>query len=134
MGVKRLFQPKIRAGGKGARLESNAGLLGLCAEWKGTACQTRHDPDDLLVVSSDGVTDAPRGEEDFGEDRLIETLLPLRNEPAGTIVSRLPDEVQEFSTGDQTWPPAEIERPISIQARRRSLSRRSAKNTFRRDW
>jgi len=53
------------------------------------------------VVYSDGVTEANRGEEEFGEARLIDELRVNRRRPVAEIVPAVLASVQQFSTGDQ---------------------------------
>ncbi len=58
-------------------------------------------PGDLLATLSDGVTEATRGEEEYGEARLIQLL---RNHPhvrAEHFVTVILPNVQEFSGGVQ---------------------------------
>ena len=56
---------------------------------------------DLLAVFSDGVTEAARDEDEFGEDRLIDLLQAYRDLPADEIVAKVLDCVQQFSGGTQ---------------------------------
>ena len=60
------------------------------------------DPGDVLVIFSDGVTEAACGVEEYGEDRLIEALLNLKDDPANRIVSGILNQVQEFSGSAQS--------------------------------
>ena len=84
-----------------ARLEATSTVVGAFPEWHATLGQSRLDPGDLLVVFSDGVTEANRGEEEFGETRLIAALRSAASLPAGEIVPAILGCVQEFSAGDQ---------------------------------
>jgi sigma-B regulation protein RsbU (phosphoserine phosphatase) len=88
--------------GSVVRLESTATVLGAFGQWQGSACRKRLDPEDVLAIFSDGITEATCGEEEFGEDRLIEELLNRNGEPASAIVSRILKRVQEFSRGGQS--------------------------------
>jgi sigma-B regulation protein RsbU (phosphoserine phosphatase) len=91
----------IRADGTVARLQPTATVIGAFEQWSASACHARLDPGDLLVVFSDGVTEAPRGEEDFGERRLIELLTAANGNAAQDVVSAIVADVQEFSEGAQ---------------------------------
>jgi sigma-B regulation protein RsbU (phosphoserine phosphatase) len=56
------------------------------------------EPGDLLVLFTDGITEATdaRGQE-FGEERLLVLLRSLRDRPAAAVVERVFQEVGEFS-------------------------------------
>jgi steroid delta-isomerase-like uncharacterized protein len=58
------------------------------------------DPDDVLVLFSDGVTDAlnPSGEE-FGEDRLESFAIRNRDLPPSVFVERLLETIRSFTVG-----------------------------------
>jgi phosphoserine phosphatase RsbU/P len=91
----------LRHDGSIRRLEATATVIGAFARWQASACRARLEPGDLLVVFSDGVTEAPRGEEEFGEHRLIEALVACNGSPVKSIVSGILGRVQEFSEGAQ---------------------------------
>jgi uncharacterized protein (TIGR02246 family) len=58
------------------------------------------DPGDVLVVFSDGITEAPNGEgAEFGEARLVSSITANRDASAQTVLERLLADVQEFSRG-----------------------------------
>jgi serine phosphatase RsbU (regulator of sigma subunit) len=55
-------------------------------------------PGDMLVVFSDGVTEAfNEGHEQYGEERLIETIRELRGRPARQVVDGIVDRVKTFA-------------------------------------
>jgi sigma-B regulation protein RsbU (phosphoserine phosphatase) len=57
-------------------------------------------PGDLLVLYSDGVTEANNASfDEFGEDRLIEVLKQHRDEPAAAIVEAVTKALTEFAAG-----------------------------------
>ena len=91
----------LRAGGSVTRLEATATVIGAFEEWQGTACRAPLAPGDLLVVYSDGVTEANCGEEEFGEARLIRELQQDGRRPAAEVVHAILDSVQKFSPGAQ---------------------------------
>jgi sigma-B regulation protein RsbU (phosphoserine phosphatase) len=78
-------------------------MLGAFARWtcKESAVDLRRG--DTLIVYSDGVTEAgiERGE-DFGEDRLIETLRALQGQTAAEIVKGINDAVSRYSGASRT--------------------------------
>ena len=64
----------LRAGGTINRLKSTAMVIGLFEKWDCGAREIQLEPGDLLAIFSDGVTEAMRGEEEFGEARFMEHL------------------------------------------------------------
>jgi phosphoserine phosphatase RsbU/P len=55
-------------------------------------------PGDLLALFSDGVTEAhDKDDNEFGEERLAEFMLPIRNEPAETLVDKIFCELDRFA-------------------------------------
>ena len=57
-------------------------------------------PGDLLVIYSDGVTEATNtAEEEYGEERLAEVLRSRRGEPAAAIVDAVTESLQQFTSG-----------------------------------
>jgi sigma-B regulation protein RsbU (phosphoserine phosphatase) len=90
-----------RAGGI-ERLESTATVLGVFEVWECSVGDVEVRGGDLLVVFSDGVTEAMRGDEEFGEARLLEVLQAENQLPPGDIVGRVFDEVKRFS-GSEQW-------------------------------
>ena len=92
----------LRQDGTVERLNPTATVIGAFEQWQGSVCQTQLAPGDLLVIFSDGVTEAMRGEEEFGEDRLLAELNRCRSLPAGEIVAAILGVVQQFSGGAQS--------------------------------
>jgi serine phosphatase RsbU (regulator of sigma subunit) len=67
----------------------------------------RHEQDqaviasgDRIVLFTDGVSEARRGEEEFGDDRLIELLLRSRQLGAHELQERILHALREFTAGD----------------------------------
>ncbi len=89
----------VRQGGAVERLEATATVVGLFERWICDTGRVRMAPGDLLAVFSDGVSEAMRGEEEFGEARLLEALRSEIGRPAGEMVERILAQVQEFSAG-----------------------------------
>lgn len=71
--------------------------LGVVPEVTITCVELELKPDDLIVMYTDGVTEAfnPQDEE-FGEERLMVFLQKHRNDPVQEIIDGLVDEVRSF--------------------------------------
>lgn len=78
-------------------------MVGLFEEWECEAAHTRLEEGDLLVLFSDGITEAfsERGEE-FGEARLLEALRGHRALPITALVDDVIARVQEFGARQQS--------------------------------
>jgi sigma-B regulation protein RsbU (phosphoserine phosphatase) len=96
----------VHHAGEVEKLEGTGLILGIlpAAQYEQRAC--RLEPGDVVVLFSDGVTEAARPgiDEEFGEDRLARTLAELRNESAQSIVESINQRVHEFTGGA---PPAD---------------------------
>jgi sigma-B regulation protein RsbU (phosphoserine phosphatase) len=92
----------LRADGTVDRLSPTGPALGLFEDWECEASEAILCHGDLLVVFSDGVTEAwnAAGEE-FGEARLIEVLWESRHQPVDAIVDATLDRVVRFSGSEQ---------------------------------
>jgi sigma-B regulation protein RsbU (phosphoserine phosphatase) len=92
----------IRAGGKVERLRATATVLGLFENWECPMAEQILHPGDTLVVYSDGVTEARSDEgEEFGEARLIESILKGRHLSPLALLNWLLETVQKFSGSEQ---------------------------------
>lgn len=83
-------------------LASTATVLGLFEEWNCAVEQRNICSGDILALYTDGVTEAfnDAGEE-FGEERLIETLRQNSERCPERIIAAIVDEVRRFSPGEQ---------------------------------
>jgi serine phosphatase RsbU (regulator of sigma subunit)/predicted enzyme related to lactoylglutathione lyase len=108
----------LRRDGTLDRLEPTSTVLGLFRQWECAVGECRLEPDDLLALYTDGVTEAfdDAGEE-FGEQRLVDALRRHRDQPPESLLSCLVDEVRSFSPHEQH------DDLTLIVARRRSSSR-----------
>jgi PAS domain S-box-containing protein len=61
--------------------------------------ETELEPGDLLVLYTDGVTEARKGDELFGEERLRELLSSMAGLDAGDVAERLENAVLDFQGG-----------------------------------
>jgi serine phosphatase RsbU (regulator of sigma subunit) len=92
----------VRRNGGIERLEATATVLGAFEEWECALGRAQLAAGDLLVAYSDGVTEARRGSEEFGEERLIEVLGSCAESTPEAIVSAILERVQEFGAGDRS--------------------------------
>jgi serine phosphatase RsbU (regulator of sigma subunit) len=90
----------IRANGTSEWLEGGGPVLGILPGIKYEKQQATLREGDVVLLYSDGITEAnnPGGEE-FGEKRLLESLLPLRHESIQAILQGLIQTVQEWMSG-----------------------------------
>ena len=92
----------LRVDGRVERLECTAAVLGLFREWQCRIAERRLFAGDLLAIYTDGITEAfNEGDEEFGEQRLIDALQTHRALPATQLVAAILDEVRRFSTREQ---------------------------------
>jgi phosphoserine phosphatase RsbU/P len=90
----------VRASGEVESLSGGGPVLGIIPFATYQQQSTRFEPGDLLVIYSDGVTEANNiSEEEFGEDRLVEVLRSHRAQPAGTIVNVVMEALGQFTMG-----------------------------------
>jgi len=93
----------LRSNGCVERLEATATVLGLFEEWDCSVSEKQMSPGDVLVIYTDGISEAAAGEEEeeFGDDRLIASMKTHQGKPAGNILDEIVAEVQRFSRGEQ---------------------------------
>ncbi len=103
------------ASGEILRLEEGGPVLGILPALTFQQHGCRFEPGDVLLMYSDGVTEAvnPEGEE-YGDERLAQVLLRTRSVSAETLVGAVHDAVEEWIAGQ---PPAD---DITVVAARRS--------------
>jgi sigma-B regulation protein RsbU (phosphoserine phosphatase) len=93
----------LRANGNADRLPPTAAVIGLFDEWESTIAETRIDAGDTLVIFTDGITEAMRGEdEEFGEERLFETIRTHRIAPSAVLLNATVSAVKAFSGASQS--------------------------------
>jgi phosphoserine phosphatase RsbU/P len=88
----------LRATGEVEHLEPTATMLGAFRNWNCGESVVEMRQRDILIIYSDGVTEAgiDRGEE-FGDERLIAVLREYSSLPAGALVQKIVDDVSAFS-------------------------------------
>ncbi len=95
----------LRANGEIERLNATATVLGLFEEWDCDAVDCQLGPGDVLVIYTDGVSEAGESDDDdseeFGEERLMAAIRNHRQRPAGELLEEILSEVQQFSHGHQ---------------------------------
>ncbi len=90
----------VRAAGEVAVLEGGGPPLGIRRDARYEEYRGRLGPGEMLVVYSDGVTEATNAaEEEFGEARLGEVLCANRARPAVQVVEAVRQAVADFTAG-----------------------------------
>jgi serine phosphatase RsbU (regulator of sigma subunit)/catechol 2,3-dioxygenase-like lactoylglutathione lyase family enzyme len=85
------------------RLESTGTVLGLFRDWDCVVEERALCPGDTLAIYTDGITEAFNdADEEFGEERLIDSLRRHRELPAEGMVAAVVDEVRRFSGQEQS--------------------------------
>jgi serine phosphatase RsbU (regulator of sigma subunit) len=88
----------LRSGGEVERLESTCTVVGLFQDWSCQLEQVHLMPLDLLVLYTDGITEAfNHADEEFGEGRLIESLRRHSDKRPDSIIASVVEELREFS-------------------------------------
>lgn len=92
----------FRSDGSIEQLAATATVIGLFPKWQ---CDTRTivlEPNDVLVIYTDGVTEANDvGGSEFGEERLKQTVGAKSERSAQEILNAIQDAVQKFSPSEQ---------------------------------
>jgi sigma-B regulation protein RsbU (phosphoserine phosphatase) len=77
-------------------------VLGLFLKWESTIDEEKLHPGDLLVICTDGVTEAPNPHgEEYGEGRLAELIQGNRDLPVTELLAAIQASVREFSGATQ---------------------------------
>ncbi len=87
----------VKASGEITRLDVGGPLLGVIADAPYAQLETPFEPGDALVLFSDGVSEARRGDEEFGDHALDAALDDLAGQPAEAIVDRLGGAVLDYA-------------------------------------
>jgi len=92
----------VRRDGTVERLAATSTVLGLFPQWECSVGESRLEPEDVLALYTDGVTEAfdDAGEE-FGEERLLDALCRHRDRPPESLLASLLNEVRSFSPHEQ---------------------------------
>jgi PAS domain S-box-containing protein len=104
--------PLLVRGGRPVPVGAPCQLLGLDARASWRTVTLSLEPDDLLVLYTDGVTDAQGRDERFGEERLVATLAGARE--ANEAVARIEHALHRFGEG----PARDDTAVLAVQRRR----------------
>jgi serine phosphatase RsbU (regulator of sigma subunit) len=90
----------VRASGEAEMLEGGGPVLGILPIAPYGQMQSRLENGDMLVLYSDGVTEATNlNQEEFDEPRFIEVLKANRQKPAAEIVTAVTKALSDFAAG-----------------------------------
>jgi phosphoserine phosphatase RsbU/P len=92
----------LRASGEVQHLEPTASVIGLSSHWECSTETVTLQPDDVLVIYTDGVTEAnDTDDNEFGEDRLAQVVRQHRGADPAQLLVAIQNAVQKFSAGEQ---------------------------------
>jgi sigma-B regulation protein RsbU (phosphoserine phosphatase) len=92
----------LRAGGTVERLQPTAMVIGLVEPWGCDVGEVVLHPGDLLVAYSDGISEATdEDDNEFGDERLLETVAAFRAGPLPELLDVAFDAVRRFGNGEQ---------------------------------
>ncbi|MDH3890742.1 MAG: SpoIIE family protein phosphatase [candidate division Zixibacteria bacterium] len=86
----------VRADGSHEHLEPSGIMIGAFGAFEWPEQTAKLEPGDLIFVFSDGVTEADRGGEQFGEKRTEQLVTAVRSEGSQQIVDKLMGSINEF--------------------------------------
>jgi len=93
----------LRQDGSVERLGSTCTVLGLFKEWDCSTGECSIAPGDTFALYTDGITEAfDTSGEEFGEQRLIDSLRRHREKTSPGLVAALMDDVKSFSPNEQS--------------------------------
>jgi phosphoserine phosphatase RsbU/P len=94
----------LRAGGAVEKLGSTSSVIGFTAEWECTTEIVKLHANDLLVIYTDGVTEAnDSAGNEFGEARLAQVVRENASASPEELLSAIQQAVQKFSAGEQQF-------------------------------
>ena len=95
----------LRKNGNVERLAATATVLGLFEQWDCEVVDCKLAPGDVLVIYTDGVSEAGESDdgdaEEFGEERLMAAIRKCQQQSASEILDNILREVQQFSPDEQ---------------------------------
>jgi len=92
----------LRSDGSVDRLESTCTVLGIFKNWECAVGESSLRRGDLLALYTDGVTESmDHSFEEFGEDRLVDSLRRHRQHAPQSVLTRVVADVRSFSPQEQ---------------------------------
>jgi serine phosphatase RsbU (regulator of sigma subunit)/predicted enzyme related to lactoylglutathione lyase len=92
----------LRPSGQVEWLHSTGTVLGLFEEWDSPIKECQLHPGDIVALYTDGVTESFNERlEEFGEDRLIDSLQRKATLPTKALLSSVIDDIKRFSPSEQ---------------------------------
>jgi serine phosphatase RsbU (regulator of sigma subunit) len=92
----------LRKDGCVERLHATSPVVGLFSEWECPTADLQLSSGDLFALYTDGITEAfNHRDEEFGEERLIDTLQRCRDRSPNELIAAVFDEVKQFSPHEQ---------------------------------
>ena len=84
------------------RLDPTATVLGIFKKWDCELGERTIHPGDTLVLYTDGITESfNQTQDEYGESRLIESLLRHRSQPSQSLLQNIVADVRQFSPHEQ---------------------------------
>ncbi len=81
---------------------STTTVLGLFKDWAGPTVECQLCPGDIIALYTDGVTESCNAAgEEFGEQRLVESVRKYREQAAQPLVASIIADIQRFSPEEQ---------------------------------
>jgi serine phosphatase RsbU (regulator of sigma subunit)/catechol 2,3-dioxygenase-like lactoylglutathione lyase family enzyme len=92
----------LRSDGSFDRLESTSTVLGIFKSWECTVGESSLRRGDLLALYTDGVTESmDHSDEEFGENRLVESLRRHRHQAPKALLDSVVADVRSFAPHEQ---------------------------------
>ncbi|MGA8530862.1 MAG: PP2C family protein-serine/threonine phosphatase, partial [Acidobacteriaceae bacterium] len=92
--------PVLLRGGRVIRLEADGPVVGLLPFAPYTEQSLTLEPGDLLVLYTDGISEAmTNADEEWGEERMIEAALQVRDQPADAVLRSVFAAADAFTAG-----------------------------------
>lgn len=100
--VRQLWSRRTRANGSTQRPTSTTTVPGLFLKWESRIEEVKLHPGDVLVICTDGVTEAPKPQgEEYGEIRLAKLVQTNRGLPVNELMAAIQAGVEAFSVATQ---------------------------------
>lgn len=86
----------VRADGRHEYLEASGTMIGAFDVGTWTQAETDLAPDDMLVVFTDGVTEADRGDQQYSEERLERLLFESKHQSPQQLMQTIMEDIDGF--------------------------------------